>query len=147
MVARVGFRFGQHDALPVEPGALPPLAEAQHQLALRLLLLERGRHPVEKRREPVAGERGYGDDRILARGLGLDRRPRVGGEEVDLVPDLEERHVLRHAEVGEDRLDIGGLGLGLGMGDVADMQDQVGRQHLLQRGAEGGDKLRSAGPR
>ena len=30
---------------------------------------------------------------------------------------------------------------GLGVADVADMQDQVRLQHLFQRGAEGGDKL------
>ena len=33
------------------------------------------------------------------------------------------------------------LGLALGMGDVAHVQDQVGLEHLLERGAEGRDQL------
>ena len=33
------------------------------------------------------------------------------------------------------------LRFGVGMGDVAHMQDQVGLQHLLERGAEGGDQV------
>ena len=65
-----------------------------------------------------------------------------GIDKVELVPDLAERRRIGHAEAGQDVAHILRLFLGLGVADVADMQDQVGLQHLFQRGAEGGDKLR-----
>jgi hypothetical protein len=45
------------------------------------------------------------------------------------------------AQRGQDVGHVGGLFGGFGVADVADMQDQVGLQHLFQRGAEGGDQL------
>ena len=46
------------------------------------------------------------------------------------------------AEIGEDAFDILGLRRGVRVGDVAQMHDEVGLDHLLQRRAEGGDQVR-----
>ena len=67
----------------------------------------------------------------------------VLGQEVALVPDLEQagRALLRvDAELVQDRLDIVLLRVAVGVADVAHVQDQVGREHLFQRGAEGRDQ-------
>ena len=49
--------------------------------------------------------------------------------------------VVADAELGQDRVHVLGLDLGLGMGDVAHVEDQVGLEHLLERRAECGDEL------
>jgi hypothetical protein len=59
----------------------------------------------------------------------------------DLFQTSIKRHVLVDAQTVKDLAHIGGLLLGLGMADVAHMQDQIGGQHLFQRGAEGRDQL------
>ena len=44
------------------------------------------------------------------------------------------------AEPGEHALHVARLRVGLGVRDVAHVQDEVGLDHLLERGAEGGDQ-------
>ena len=45
------------------------------------------------------------------------------------------------ADLLEHLLDVLALGVAVGMGDVADVDDEVGRDHFLQRRPEGGDEL------
>ena len=75
----------------------------------------------------------------------LGQKPVAMGlvEQVDLVPDLDDAAGIGgvHAEVGKDLLHILGLGGGIGVGNVPQMQDEVGLHHLLQRGAEGGHQM------
>ena len=75
-------------------------------------------------------------------GLGPARLALGGGQQVDLVPDLQLRRRLGHAQILEDARHVLGLLGGLRMRDVAHVKDQVGVQNLLERGAEGGHKLR-----
>ena len=95
----------------------------------------------DQRVGPLARDRGN-QDRAGAlpvpRGQVFEPRPLRGIDAVDLVPDLDDAGIGRlDAEVAQDLSDIMGLGLGVAMGDVADMEDQVGLDHLFQRGAEG----------
>ena len=69
--------------------------------------------------------------------VALDDGAVVGGQQVGLVPDLQDRPVVHlDAELGQDRADVAGLGVALGAGDVADVQHDVSFLDLLQRGAE-----------
>ncbi len=64
-------------------------------------------------------------------------------QHIDLVPDLDEILFLAltlDTQALEDRLDVGALGLGFRMADVAHMQDEVGANDLLERRAERGHK-------
>jgi hypothetical protein len=72
--------------------------------------------------------------------LGATRRPDqrrgvIWAEEVDLVPDLPDAVLVGgiDAELREDAAHVLGLHLGLGMRNVAHVEDQVGVQHLLER--------------
>ena len=51
----------------------------------------------------------------------------VGGERID-------------AEIGQHGFDVARLAIGLGMRDVAHVQDKIGLDHLFERRAEGGDQ-------
>ena len=75
-------------------------------------------------------------------GLGLARGAFFRRQQVELVPDLDDAGAaeLVDAEFGQHAVHVLGLGIAVGVGDVADVQDDVGREHLLQRGAEGGDQ-------
>ena len=65
----------------------------------------------------------------------------LGVEQVDLVPDLDQRASSGiDAELAQHSLDVVRLRLAVFVGDVAHVQDQVGLDHLLERGAEGGDQ-------
>ncbi len=67
--------------------------------------------------------------------FGLARQP------VDLVPDLDDRLVGRDAELGEHADNVERLRRVIGVRDVADMQDDVGADHLFERGAERRDEV------
>ncbi|MNQ96745.1 hypothetical protein D3C85_1123620 [compost metagenome] len=62
----------------------------------------------------------------------------VGVQQVGLVPDLEDAASLafRRRNLLQHRLDVLGLSVAVGRGDVADVQDQVSLAHLFQGGAE-----------
>ena len=66
----------------------------------------------------------------------------VGIEPIDLVPDLDQAlfFVGIDAERAQHIPNVLRLCLGVLMRDVAHMQDHVGLNHLLQRGAEGRDQ-------
>ena len=69
----------------------------------------------------------------------FELRPFRGIDAVDLVPDLDNPGIGRlDAEVAEDLAHIAGLGFGVAMGDIADMEDQVGLDHLFQGRTESG---------
>ena len=100
---------------------------------------------AQQRLDPLPRQRrdqhGRADRRARSPRSASRARGRV--EPVDLVPDLQDRRVGRRrvdAEIGQHRLDVAPLRLGLGMADVAHVQDEVGLHHLLQRGAEGRDQ-------
>ena len=67
-----------------------------------------------------------------------------GVEAIDLVPDFENAlpGIRIDAELAQHGVDVALLRLGVFMRDVADVEDDVGLQHLLQRGAERRDQLR-----
>ena len=44
------------------------------------------------------------------------------------------------ADIVQNRLDVMGLRFAVHMGDVAHMHDDVGREHLLEGGAKGGNE-------
>ncbi len=46
------------------------------------------------------------------------------------------------AQIAEDALDVLRLRCRIRVGDVAQMKDKVGLDHLFQRGPEGGDQMR-----
>jgi hypothetical protein len=75
--------------------------------------------------------------------IGGDRetlaRRRVAGA-VDLVPG-EDRRGLAGADLVEHALDDADLLLGLGIGRVDDVHQQLGAPHLLERALEGLDQL------
>ena len=96
---------------------------------------------ARRRAHPLARQRRDRVDQRAAGGHGGQRGRRLALQKVRLVPDLEHGRGFGHAEIAQDRHDLGGLVLGLGVADVAHVQDQVGVQHLFQRGAEGGDQL------
>ena len=60
-------------------------------------------------------------------------------EQIELVPHLEQPPVVVRVdpELSEDRLDVGRLRVAVLVRDVAHVQDHVGLDHLLERGAEG----------
>ncbi len=62
-------------------------------------------------------------------------------EQVEFVPRLEPRRFRRDADLLQHRFDIGALRDGIGMSDVADMDQHIGRDDLFQRRFESGDKL------
>ena len=70
----------------------------------------------------------------------------LGVEPIDLVPHFDQRRlvvgvVLRiDAELAKNILNVLQLRLGVLVRNVADMQDHVGLDHLLERGAEGRDQ-------
>ncbi len=66
----------------------------------------------------------------------------AGSSTIDLVPDLDHAVAPRlvDAERFQHLLDVAALRLGILVRDVAHMQDHVGLDHLLQRGAERRDQ-------
>ena len=71
------------------------------------------------------------------------RRFAAASSKVRLVPDFEQAPRLGlgiDAELGKDGIDVGALMRARLIGDVAHMQDQIGFDHLFQRGAEGCDQ-------
>ncbi len=79
----------------------------------------------------------------MARREVFEPRPFGGVDQVDLVPHLDDARVVRlDAEIAQHLADIVGLGLGVAVGDVADMEDQVGLDDLFERGAECRDERR-----
>ena len=121
-----------------QPGPLAPLVEAQaHRRLLHRLSQFRG-DQRQQVLDPLAGQRRdrrrpRQPRRRLAQRLAFALRQRV-----DLVPDLDDPRLVRlaDAELRQDVAHVLGLDRALGMGDVAHVQDQVGVDHLLQRGAE-----------
>ena len=96
---------------------------------------------------PVIAETRTGRSSSARRSARLRRRARCSRvEPVDLVPDLDQRRlagglVVRiDAELPQDVLHVLQLRLGVFVRDVAHVQDHVGLDHLLQRGAECGDQ-------
>ena len=70
------------------------------------------------------------------------RFPDVGFEQVDLVEHLDDGAlVVIDAELFQDFDDVVFLRVGLVMREISHVQDQVGLQHLFERGAERGDEL------
>ncbi len=126
----------------MQPGAAAAFAEGQRQRGLAAVLVQFGADGGQQRGHALAGQGRQREDLRALRGLRHQRLMRGGIGQVQLVPDLDLRGLGRDAKRGQDLGHIGGLFGGLGVADVADVQDQVGGQHLFQRGAEGGDQLR-----
>ena len=69
-------------------------------------------------------------------------RSRLGGQQVDLVPDLQDRPRLHiQPKARQNLADVSGLGGAFGAGDVADMDDDVRLLDLFQGGPDGLDQL------
>ena len=106
-------------------------------------VLDRG----EQRVDPLAGLGGNQETRALrrtARGDILQVLALVGVEAIDLVPDFENAlsGIGIDAELAQHGIDVALLRLGVLMRDVADVENDVGLQHFLQRGAKRRNQLR-----
>jgi tRNA dimethylallyltransferase len=133
----------EYEVVVEEPGPGAALVEAEVQDLFARRLGEVGLDRVAQGIHPLPRQRRNQRHARIAPSRGLDDRGGVGAEQVGLVPDLPEAELVVgiDAEVGEDAAHVLGLVLGLGMGDVADVQDEVGVEHLLERRPEGRDEL------
>ena len=102
-----------------------------------------------ERVDPLPGHRRNQHRPLIRRAaFGEISQPRafVGVEPVDLVPHLDQRRlagslaVRIDAELAQNVLDVVQLRLGVVVGNVAHVQDHVGLDHLLERGAERRDQ-------
>ena len=95
------------------------------------------------RLRPLARLGGHGNLVGIARGLLLDHLALVGGQLVDLVERFDQSLVDGRAdlEFAQNVFHVLLLRLAIRVGDVADVDDDVGFLHLLQGRAEGGDQL------
>ena len=98
----------------------------------------------QKRLDPLAGHGRNGDGRTPRFGA-FGEQPRAVGlvEQVDLVPHFDDTLGIMgvDAEIGENALDVLGLRRRVGIGDVAQMQHEVGLDHFFQRRPESGDQM------
>ena len=79
---------------------------------------------------------------VAALGLGFAGCQCKRIEKVGLVPDFDDlaAAVLVDAELFQHQIHVMALRLGFLMADIAHMQDDIGGEHLLERGAEGCDQ-------
>ena len=124
----VGARYDV--AIAVEPVDKPEL----RRLDRHGQLLQFARHPCLddrlQRIDALTGNRRYGDRRRLGVStVGKQPRPVAFVEPVDLVPDFDDPLAVAgiDAEIGQDALDILGLRGGVGIGDIAQMDDEIDR--------------------
>ena len=95
--------------------------------------------------DALAGQRGHQHGRpIAARPIARSASARAGRVQRSALFHTSSMRASAavgiDAEVGQHRLHVAALRLGLGVADVAHVQDEVGLDHLLQRGAEGRDQ-------
>ena len=146
--ARAGLRVVaplQHLGVLVEPGRGAELVRAELDRHRRPPAGQRALDRLKQVREALAADRRNEHGRRLGGRRALAGAPRAAtARPVDLVPHLEDAAVLARidAELAEHLHHVLRLLLRLRRGDVADVQDEVGLQHLFERGAEGGDEHR-----
>ena len=97
-------------------------------------LFDRGQQRVD----PLPGFGGNQENRTLRRPAGGDVSQvfaLLGIEAVDLIPDFENTlpRIRIDAKLAQHGIDVALLSVGVFMRDVADVEDQIGLQYLLQR--------------
>ena len=137
--------LAEHLGIVVEPAQQPAAACRDFQDQHLVLGAEAGVDGGAQRLDPLARQgRDQHGRPICARDCALGLAACAFVQPIDLVPDFQHRCIGRRGldvETRQHRLDVAPLRLGLGMADVAHMQDQIGLHHLLQRGAEGRDQV------
>ena len=149
-VEPVLFVTAAHDlGMFIKPMQALPVAQVEQEFEFRpaasQAILDRGQKMID----PFARRRGNGERCGLPGAvLSSQRRARVGVKQVHLVPDLDDAiGVVGDANLVQDRLDVMGLRFAVHVGNVAHVHDDVGRAHLLERGAKGGNERRRQAPR
>ena len=129
---------------PADAGAVGGVdRKVQRRARCRQPLLDRG----EQRVDPLAGFGGDQETRPLRRAAGgdiLQVLAPFGVEAIDLVPDFENAlsGIGIDAELAQHGIDVALLRIGIFMRDVADVENDVGLQHFLQRRAKRRNQLR-----
>ena len=137
---------GDHLGMAVEPGDQLALARRDLDTEHRAVAIEAILDQRQQTLDPVAGQRRDRQCRRRVERGPLALLEQLGAmiriEFVDLVPDLDHPIAVQRidAELGEDRLDVVGLGGGVLVGDVAHVQDQIRLDHLLERRPERRDQ-------
>ena len=111
----------------------------------RIASMRRGqqsRDGVEQLLHPFPAQRRQRDDVLAPRGFAEQFLAFVRVEQVELVPRLDPRNREIDANVAQHRFDVVSLRDRVGMRDVADVDQQIGRDHLLERRFERRDQLR-----
>ena len=139
--------LGEDFRVPVKPADAGPVGGVDGQVQGRS---RRGQTFLDGCQQRLDALPGFGGDqktRPLGRATGGDVSQvfaHLRREAIDLVPDFENAlsSVRVDAELAQHGVDIVLLRIGVFMGYVADVENDVGLQHLLKRGAKRGNQLR-----
>jgi hypothetical protein len=118
-----------HDlGMLVEPMQALPVAGVERQLEVRATPRQAILDRSQKMIDPLPRHGGNGERRGLPRLLLLGEcGSRVGVEQIHLVPRLDDAiGVIRDANLVQNRLDITGLRVAVGVGNVAHMHNDIG---------------------
>src|SRR5579883_3100876 len=128
----------------VEPIAALPVARVEHNIERYPL----GGEPRLEAREQIVDPlprqcRNHHRPRALRTPCRIRQRHHLFGiEQIDLVPDLDNaaRPLRIDPELGENLLDVLALRFAVRMSDVANMENDIGLDHFLERRLEGGNE-------
>ncbi len=129
---------------PADAGAVGGVdREVQCHAGCRQPVLDRG----EERADPLPGFGGDQETRAFRRAAGgdiLQVFALLRIEAIDLVPDFENAlpRIRIDSELAQHAIDVALLRIGVFMRDVADVENDVGFQHFLQRRAKRRHQLR-----
>ena len=144
MGAAIGILTLQDTPMTVEPGKPRAIGRVEDELDDRLFGGQPLVDAVECRAQAEPGCSRAENHVRSALGCGDHALGVILDQKVTLVPEFDQASFIgefHHTEITQHRKDVLALSLGLGMGDVADMDHQVGGAHLFQCGAEGGHQI------